>query len=494
LIDCAISLIAKDSVIYHMIGDIREWHAAEPDWHKTRGRIAGLYNYENYGGNCHMVPNHALIILGLLYGHDSFQEAMKVVNTAGWDTDCNSGNLGCLLGIKNGLAGLDAGPDWRGPVADRLFLAAADGGRSITDALIETYHVVNAGRALQQEASIAPKNGARFHFDLPGSLQGFRAESESVTLANVPGHSQEGQRALAIQFDGPGRASTPTFILPSELDMPGYSLVASPTIYPGQLLRAELSAAEHTQVHLFVRAYNEKDELIQIDGPQFNLEPGEFVSETWIVPPTGGQPVAEVGLAYAGQEPATVYLDTLGWEGAPDITLTRPGGGEHPWDPPLVWRRAWVDGLDLWEPWWQESYRLIQNSGRGLITQGTREWADYEVAATVIPVLMSKGGIGVRAQGMRRYYALLLCDDNKVRLIKALDGDQILAEADFEWQVNQSYGLRLQGEGSLIRAWVDDKLLFTVRDEERPLTGGAAAFIVEEGHMMSEAMRVRPIR
>ena len=169
-------------------------------------------------------------------------------------------------------------------------------------------------------------------------------------------------------------------------------------------------------------------------------------------------------------------------------------GGDHPWDPPLVWRRAWVDGLDLWEPWWPESYRLIQNSGRGLIAQGTREWTDYEVAATVIPVLMAKGGIGVRSQGMCRYYALLLCDDNKVRLIKALDGDQILAEADFEWQVNQSYSLRLQGEGSLIRAWVDDKLLFTERDEERPLTGGAAAFIVEEGHMMSEAMRVRPIR
>ncbi len=494
LIDCAVSLIPNDSVIYRMIGDIREWHAAEPDWHKTRGRIAGLYNYENFGGNCHMVPNHALIILGLLYGHDNFQEAMKVVNTAGWDTDCNSGNLGCLLGIKNGLAGLDAGPDWRGPVADRLFLAAADGGRSVTDALIETYHVVNAGRALHQEAPIAPKNGARFHFDLPGSFQGFRAETESVSLANVPGHSQEGRRALAMQFNGPGRASTPTFILPSELDMPGYALVASPTIYPGQRLKAILSATKKTQVQLFVRAYNEKDELTQIDGPQFDLQAGEFVSGTWVVPPTGGQPVAEVGLVYAGAEPATVYLDSLGWEGAPDITLTRPVGGEHPWDPPLVWRRAWVDGLDLWEPWWQESYRLIQNSGRGLITQGTREWTDYEVIATVVPVLMAKGGIGIRAQGMRRYYALLLCDHNKVRLIKALDGDQVLAEADFEWQVNQSYGLRLQAEGSTLRAWVDDQLLLTVQDEERPLTDGAAAFIVEEGHMMSEAMRVRPIR
>ena len=378
-----------------------------------------------------MVPYHALIMLGLLYGHNDFQEAMKVVNTAGWDTDCNSGNLGCLLGIKNGLAGLDLGPDWRGPVADRLFLAAADGGRSVTDALIESYHVVNAGRALYDQAPIAPKNGARFHFDLPGSLQGFRAESESVTLANVPGHSQEGRRALALQFNGPGSVSTPTFILPSELDKPGYALVASPTIYPGQRLKAKLSAAENTQVQLFVRAYNEKDELTQFYGPQFDLQAGEFLTETWVLPTTGGQPIAEVGLAYAGEGPATVHFDSLGWEGASDITLTRPGGGEHPWDPPLVWRRAWVNGLDLWEPWWREPYRLIQNSGRGLIIQGTREWTDVEIAATVTPILMARGGIGIRAQGMRRYYALLLCDDNKVRLVKALDGDQIMAEADF---------------------------------------------------------------
>jgi hypothetical protein len=106
---------------------------------------------------------------------------------------------------------------------------------------------------------------------------------------------------------------------------------------------------------------------------------------------------------------------------------------------------------------------------------------------------MAKGGIGIRAQGMRRYYALLLCDDNRARLIKALDGDQVLAETDFNWQVNQSYALRLQAEGSELRAWIDGELLFIVQDEERPLTGGAAAFVVEEGHMMSYSMVVRPL-
>src|SRR5205823_7404518 len=128
-----------------------EWHAAEADWRKTRERIVANYGYEQYGGNCHMIPNHALIILALLYGNDDFQQSLMIANTAGWDTDCNSGNLGCLLGIKNGLAGLEAGPDWRGPVADRMYLPTADGGRAITDAVRETHEVVASGRALAGE-------------------------------------------------------------------------------------------------------------------------------------------------------------------------------------------------------------------------------------------------------------------------------------------------------------------------------------------------------
>ena len=183
-----------------MIANIREWHAAEPDWHKGRKKIAGLYNYENFGGNCHMVPNHGLIILGLLYGDSDFNKSMLVVNTAGWDTDCNSGNLGCLLGIKDGLATFEKGNDWRGPVADRLYMPAADGGRSITDAVIETMHIVNIGRALVEEEPVFPKDGARFHFEFPGSVQGFRSLEETVKIENVEGHSKKGKTQSGSSF------------------------------------------------------------------------------------------------------------------------------------------------------------------------------------------------------------------------------------------------------------------------------------------------------
>ena len=109
LIDKALTYIPTDSVIATMIGDLRNWHAKEKDWRATREMLAADYGYDKYGGNCHMVPNHGLIIHSLLHGDGDFSETMKIVNTCGWDTDCNSGNIGCLVGIMGGLEGINAG-------------------------------------------------------------------------------------------------------------------------------------------------------------------------------------------------------------------------------------------------------------------------------------------------------------------------------------------------------------------------------------------------
>ena len=52
---------------------------------------------------------------------------------------------------------------------------------------------------------------------------------------------------------------------------------------------------------------------------------------------------------------------------------------------------------------------------------------------------------------MRRYYALLLCAGNKLRLVKALDGVTTLAELDFPWQFGTTYDLSLKVTGSRSR-------------------------------------------
>ena len=265
--------------------------AREPDWYKARQFVVDHYGYDKYPGGCHIVPNQALIMLGLLYGDDDFQKSLMITNTCGWDTDCNSGNLGCLLGIKNGLAGIDGSPvDWRGPVADRLYLPTADGGRAITDAVRETYHLVNSAYRLAGEAPPVParRNGARFHFELPGSVQGFRTESRpgarEVRIANTPGHSrrrpaQPGDHASRRRKEGSRRAWPPTPLFPPDaIDMPGYGLLASPTLYPGQMVKAESGGRRRQRpaqdVQLYLDIYGPDDKPQRIEGPAVQVRPG----------------------------------------------------------------------------------------------------------------------------------------------------------------------------------------------------------------------------
>jgi ADP-ribosylglycohydrolase len=492
LLDVGISFIPKDSTIYRMIADIRAWHAKEPDWHVGRKKIAGLYNYENYGGVCHMVPNHALIVLGLLYGDSDFNKSMLIVNTAGWDTDCNSGNLGCLLGIKDGLTTFENGKDWRGPVADRLYLSTADGGRSVTDAVIETRHVVNMGRALSGEKAIFPKDGARFAFEFPGSVQGFCAVEKTTRLHNVDGRSQKGERSLAVEFEEQGSFSTPTFLFPSEAEESIYTLLASPTLYSGQMVSLGISAEQNTKVQLFIKVYNKDDELDVVSGPEINLTENTYAELEWMIPNTHSQPIASVGIRCEAS-PGIVYLDYLTWEGAPNVTLTRPKGYDDKREYVPAWRQAWVNAVDLWRKEWEEPFRLIQNEGRGLIIQGTSDWKDYLIEADITPWLMDAGGIAARVQGLKRFYALQLTQGKKVRLIKALDGDLILGEKSFNWDVQNQYVLKMQVSGTQIKAWINDQLLFDVIDKENPLLYGGAAYVVDQGHISSRAMTVKPV-
>jgi len=511
LIDTAVGLIPKDSVIYRMIEDIREWHAKEPDWKKARELLAEQYGYHKYGGNCHMVPNHGLIIFSLLYGDDDFQKSLMVVNTAGWDTDCNSGNVGCLLGIKNGLKGIEAGPDYRGPVADRLYLPTADGGRAITDAVTETVHLVNTGRRLAGEEPIAPKNGAQYHFDLPGSMQGFQPEDTietrgTVILENVRGHSQLGNRSLALRYRGlakgrSARVATPTFIpsldIATYFERRGYTLHASPKLYPGQTIQARVLADENNpeavRCKLFVRPYVADDALGYVSGPEVELVAGQDGLLEWTLDDVNLSPIAYLGIELNGDggSQGTVYLDYLRWTGTPNARFDRPAHRG------LMWKRAWVNGLDHMDrltimDFYPEPYRLLQNHGRGLLIQGTREWTDYQVTARMTPHMCQAGGLGVRAQGMQRYYALLV-DQEKTRLVRTLGGDTVLAEAEVGWRFGVPYELTLQITGSRLVGLINGAIVVEATDPDHAFDGGGIALICEEGRIGCDEVKVQPI-
>lgn len=154
---------------------------------------------------------------------------------------------------------------------------------------------------------------------------------------------------------------------------------------------------------------------------------------------------------------------------------------------------AWVNGADQYDHWWPEAYRLVQNRGRGLLAQGTRQWTDYTARATLTLHLAKAAGLAVHMQGMQRYYALLLCDDGSARLIKALDGDTVLAECAFPWKHGATHEFAVTVRGRHIEASIDGKPLLAANDIDRPLDGGGVALVVEEGRIMCEAVAVSPL-
>ncbi len=498
LLDVGLGVLPPDALIRRLVGDVRGWHAGLTDWRACYAEIASHYGYDKYTGNCHVVPNHAIITMAVLYGADDFHRAMRIVNTAGWDTDCNSGNVGCLMGIKEGLAGLDVGPDLRGPVADRLYLPTADGGRSVSDAAHEATEIVNVGRALAGLPAATPKEGARFHFDLPGSVQGFLPDDApdargAATTENVLGHSDRGTRSLAIHChalaDGrPARIERETY--PALLPASGYRLVASPTLYNGQALRARLEADAANRVplqaRLYVKVFGAGDGLEILRGPAMSLEAGASQVFTWRVQAPTGCPIVRVGVELVSETRAsgTVYLDWLTWDGTPTVRLGPPNHDG------TRWLDAWVKAVSAAVPGTDHDLCLMQDEGVGLVLQGTREWRDCVASARLTPHLARAFGLVARAQGLRRYYALRLAP-GRVQLLRELDGTTVLAEGPFAWSLYQPYALELRVEGPQIVGLVDGREILRADDDR--LNGGAVGILVEEGRLGVDEVAIRPL-
>jgi hypothetical protein len=329
-------------------------------------------------------------------------------------------------------------------------------------------------------------------------VQGFQVEpGTQAEIANTEGRSRLGARSLAIHVTAaddtqPARVATYTFIPPDAINLPGYGLLASPTLYPGQAVTAEMEAGadnkQSLEVQLYLNIYGPDDKPQRILGPAVQIAPGARQVLTWRVPQTGRLPIFAVGLQIA--RAGTLYLDSVTWDGMPATDFGQPASTKS-----LLWRRAWVNGVDHWEWWSGEPFRLVKNEGRGMAAIGTREWQDYCFSAVVRPAFLAEaGGIAVNVQGMQRFYALQL-RRNCVQLVKALAGLQVLAERPLAFDLWQEISLSLQATvqhdavgGEVVRliALVDGDTVFDLVDAARPLLRGGAAFIVDEAHILAE--------
>jgi hypothetical protein len=241
-------------------------------------------------------------------------------------------------------------------------------------------------------------------------------------------------------------------------------------------------------VSVYVRVYGENNRLTVHRGPVQTLSANGAATLTLTVPDTEGQPVVEVGLEITSGTPVsgTVLMDTLTWEGVPSVTFGKAAHGD-------LWKRAWVDSVSQFETSWGSgpAYKVIQNNGTGLLTQGEYEWTDYTVSAKLLPHIAKRLGLAGAVRGLRRYVALVLDEDRQVRLIEQRDGvRRILAESNAVWRLEEAQILSLTITPSGITARYGGETL-TAAGDSLP-TRGAVGLLADTGCGEFGPVTVRP--
>lgn len=481
LLNAAQRSLPPEGTLARLYRDLRHWHATLPDWRDAFARLERDYGYHLYPGNVHVVPNHGVILLSLLYGAGDFEETLVICTTCGWDTDCNAGNVGALMGL---LCGLDAIPErWRAPVADRLFVCSAEGSRVVTDAVQVTDDLVRLAHTLH--GLPPPARSPRYHFSLPGSVQGFLGEDLDV---------QPHPDGLRLSANGAGRATVATFLppeVPSPHDTPytrnlgqgwNYTLLACPTLHPGQRVSARVRVDAPLTVAWSLEYCDAEDQVVTRNAEATLLQPGTH-DLSWTVPDLGAWPIIRLGLRLAGV--GNLILHQLDWQGVPTLQLSRPPGSGQ------MWRRTWINAAGRIDTKSPGLMRFSQHEGVGQLLLDARDWTGLRVQAVMSAQLPAPLGLAVHARGLRRHYALWL-RPGQAELVRQRDAERVvLAQTPYFWEPGERLDLSLAIVAGRLQASVGTAVLEAY--DPQPLESGGVAVLCEANGVDVWEMQLRPI-
>ncbi|MBL8025075.1 MAG: ADP-ribosylglycohydrolase family protein [Fibrobacteres bacterium] len=502
LLDIGVSFVPKDSLIAQVHREVRAWTKIDNNWEKTYDRIKEKYGYDKFLGNCHMIPNHAIMVMAWAYAPDNFRLSQEIINTAGWDTDCNAANVGCVMGVKLGLKGINADYDFQSPTADRIILPTAEGTRHITDCLNESLYIAHMGRKIMGEGELAwPKNNAIHHFTKPGALHGYMAEESrfesrgTVRLTNCDGAALRVELSELADYRV-GRISTPLMYWNTK-SQGGYGIMGTPRLYPGQKVTVVgkcSKADEGVSMRLFLRhiVKETKEATGMVYSKEITLLPGKPFSIEFEAPSVDGATFIDFGMEFTGtgRSKADLFVDSVCFSGAPTFSLQSPLMTDTNNNPV-----GFINDMDRFSDFIfrhrQDVRFYVKNQGRGHLAMGTTEWKDYSFECDYALMMSNYSGIFVRYQGLKRYVALIKTPD-AIKLVRVCYEEEVLAEVPMVWdKPEELHLLNLTCKGDLITAYCDGKKLFDANVPE--LSFGGAGLLVEEGLAGFREMRVKPV-
>ncbi|WP_246569879.1 ADP-ribosylglycohydrolase family protein [Lentibacillus saliphilus] len=497
IIDAGLAVIPEDSNYARVVKAIRAFHKQHPEsWRACLQYIHSDYGYDRYEGVCHIIPNTAVIILALLYGEGDYSKTINICNMCGWDTDCNVGNVGTIIGVKNGLAGIDT--SWREPINDFLCCSSVIGSLNILDLPKCASYIARLGYKVMGETP--PENwetllsdSNMLHFEYPGSTHAFKVESDCAAstgfIENTTADAATGSRSLKVVFDqvngGFGyRAGVKTYYRPSDFDDSRYDPSFSPILYPGQTIETVVKVSSAGMNHVAARLYIKDGHTGQfMYGEKTELAADQWTSLSYAIPYLENVCIEEAGIEWIPLDesgfiswPSMVTLiDHMVFTGEPSYGIDFAKERIEKWS---LFHEEVSQMTHLRGIWTLEDGALAgsyhANASAEAYT-GHIDWEDYTFECILEPQKGNSHNINFRVQGGVRSYAVGFKDGELV-LYKNNNGYQVLTAEPFDWTHHQPYRLSVSAKGNAFDISVDGQHIMSYQDDDKPYMHGQIGF------------------
>ena len=468
------SVIDENSEYARVVGAVQEFHAETPeDWRACRDMLEADFGYDRYPGVCHIIPNAGVMVLAMLYGDGDMPRTVEIATMCGWDTDCNAGNAGAIIGTFQGTQ-----PNWnkyRGPINDFLIASGVVGSINIVD--IPTFARELSVLALDLDGREVPdlwredttRRGLRFDFALEGSTHGFRtAGINTLELSWSDRETKTGKGALQILVDRferehSGRVFWKPFYRKSDFDDERYRPMFSPVITTGQTVTMDLqldplAGDGNLRVVPYVRG--------AISGQIKEVGAWEVPSTTdwtelsFTVPDMDGEAIDEVGIniEYFGRLKflGHLYMGNFEVSGVGQMHID-PAKEVEEWNAitGFTWNRGY---------WKLEGGRItcLTDSDADMWT-GHAYAKNLSISTDIIPQAGESHLLVVRSQGTGRFYAAGFGPEGLV-ILKEDFGTTVLAQTSFNRKIGQSYDIEFRVDGDVLELTVDGTKVLETQD------------------------------
>ena len=475
VIEAGLATISADSLYAKVSRAVLRFHDSNrSDWRACRDMLTAEWGYDRYPGVCHMIPNAGVLLMSLIYGQGDLPRTVEIATMAGWDTDCNAGNAGAIVGTLQKVQ-----PGWdkyRKPINDFVVASGVTGSINVVDIPSFARELTVLALRLQEREVPAlwvedfERRGVRFDFDAPGATHGFRTEpfNQIAVKASAERHTENARGSLEILLDRlergqGGRIFWKPFYRRSDFDDERYRPMFTPLADDGQTVKFKLwldpwNGDGNLRVAPYVR--RAMSGTIQEAGAWHVPSASGWQDYTFTIPDGNGEAVDEIGILveYFGRLKflGRLFLADFSVSGKGRAVID-PAKEAHEWGG--ITRFTWNRGH-----WSLQQGRIHAHTATDADAwTGNAYLRDVSVTAELQPLSGASHLVVARAQGTSRFYAAGFENGEAVILLEN-HGTRVLAHKPFSIEYGRSYALDLTVEGGKLTLSVDGERVLQADD------------------------------